>query len=229
MTSKQKLLNTLVILVIIPLLIFIGVVFLKDRSFLLISILIASFSFIPIYLSFEAKDIPTRRLVVLATLIAISVIGRIIFAIVPGFKPVTAIVVISALYFGAEAGFFVGSLSALISNIFFGQGPWTPFQMLAWGMLGFLAGLPFLRKRLRHNRFFLSLYGVFAGVVFSLMMDIWTTISLDGTFQWNRYIALVGLSTPFMFLYALSNVVFLLLTIGPIGNTLTRLKKKYKI
>lgn len=229
MTSKQKLLNTLVILVIIPLLIFIGVVFLKDRSFLLISILIASFSFIPIYLSFEAKDIPTRRLVVLATLIAISVIGRIIFAIVPGFKPVTAIVVISALYFGAEAGFFVGSFSALISNIFFGQGPWTPFQMLAWGMLGFLAGLPFLRKRLCHNRFYLSLYGVFAGVVFSLMMDIWTTISLDGTFQWNRYIALVGLSTPFMFLYALSNVVFLLLTIGPIGNTLTRLKKKYKI
>lgn len=229
MTKTQKVLNIIIIGVIIPLLLVLGITFFKDRSFLLISILIAIFALIPVFIAFESKETPTRRLVVLATLIAISVIGRIIFAAIPGFKPVTAIVVIAAIFFGPEAGFLVGSLSALVSNVFFGQGPWTPFQMVAWGLLGFLAGLPYIRHKLRTNRLLLAIYGVFAGIAFSLIMDIWTAMSLDGTFKLNRYIALVSLSIPFMIVYAISNVIFLLLTIKPIGNTLTRLKRKYGI
>lgn len=229
MTNRQKVFNVITVGFIMPLLLILGATFFKDRSFLLISILIASFSLVLVFITFEKKETPTRRLVVLATLIAISVIGRVIFVAVPGFKPVTAIVVIAGIFFGPEAGFLVGSLSALVSNVFFGQGPWTPFQMVAWGLLGFLAGLPYIREKLRTNRLLLSIYGVFAGVSFSLIMDIWTTMSLDGTFKLNRYITLVSLSIPFMIVYAISNVVFLLLIIKPIGNTLTRLKRKYGI
>src|SRR5699024_4394169 len=132
----------------------------------------------------------TRRMVILAVLVAISVVGRFIFAALPAFKPVTAIVVISAIFFGAEAGFLVGALSALISNIYFGQGPWTPFQMFSWGLIGFIAGLPYFRNKLKNNKVYLVLYGIIAGVAYSLIMDVWTVMSLDNTFTIKRYFTL---------------------------------------
>ena len=81
-------------------------------------------------------------------MVALSVTGRFI----PFFKPVTALTVLTAVYLGGEAGFLCGALSAVISNFWFGQGPWTPFQMLAWGMIGLFAGLlasPLKRSRIR--------------------------------------------------------------------------------
>src|SRR5699024_776871 len=182
---------------------------------------------IPFFISYENRESNTRLMVVFAVLIALSVIGRFIFAAIPGFKPVTAIVAIAAMFFGAEAGFLIGALSAFISNIYFGQGPWTPFQMFSWGMIGFLAGLPFIRKQLLKSKVMLALFGIFAGVIFSLMMDVWSVMSIDGMFNLNRYIAAVSLSFPFMMIYAISNVIFLLLIIKPIGEKLNRLKTKY--
>ncbi|HLR71066.1 MAG TPA: ECF transporter S component, partial [Pseudogracilibacillus sp.] len=167
--------------------------------------------------------------VILAAMIAFSVVGRFVFAAIPGFKPVTAIVILTALSFGREAGFLVGALTALLSNIYFGQGPWTPFQMFSWGTIGFIAGTPFIRQLLSKNRWMLIVFGLFSGVLFSLLMDIWTVISIDGMFNIKRYITVVTLSFPFMLTYALSNVVFLLLTIKPIGDKLTRIKTKYGI
>lgn len=166
-------------------------------------------------------------MVVIAVMIALSVVGRFLFLAVPGFKPVTAIVIITAVYFGAEAGFLVGALTALISNMYFGQGPWTPFQMFSWGVIGLLAGLPYIRTYLLQNKGLIMLFGIFAGVLFSLLMDVWTVLSIDGVFNIKRYITMVGLSIPFMVTYAVSNVIFLLLTIKPIGDKLARIKLKY--
>src|SRR5690625_3847939 len=111
-------------------------------------------------------------MVVIAVMIALAVVGRFLFLAIPGFKPVTAIVIITAVYFGAEAGFLVGALSALISNLYFGQGPWTPFQMFAWGAIGLIAGLPFIRIYLMRSKWLIMLFGAFSGVLFSLLMDI---------------------------------------------------------
>lgn len=94
-----------------------------------------------VFLRFERKPADAKRLILIAALTALSVLGRILFAPIPSFKPVTAMVVITAMYFGSEAGFLTGALSAILSNIWFGQGAWTPFQMFAWGFVGFLAGL----------------------------------------------------------------------------------------
>ena len=121
----------------------------------------------------------------------------------------TAMVVLTAMYFGGEAGFLTGALTALLSNFYFGQGPWTPFQMFTWGLLGFFAGL--LRNLLKSSAIFLAVYGAFAGVAFSLIMDVWSALWVDGTFQLARYAAAVATSLGYMAIYAVSNVIFLLL------------------
>ena len=160
-------------------------------------------------------------------MIALSVIGRIIFTPVPGFKPVTAMVVITAMYFGSEAGFMTGSLSALISNFCFGQGPWTPFQMFSWGILGFIAGI--IARQLRENKVVLAIYGIVSGVLYSFLMDVWTVLSADGYFNFSRYLAAVAAAAEFTVIYAVSNVIFLLLFAKPIGKMLERIKVKYEL
>src|SRR5699024_629579 len=222
MKQSKNILNYLIIIGLIPIIILIGVTVFSDRSYLFIATAVAILAIVSVFLTFEKNETNTRRLVVLAVLIAISVVGRFVFAALPGFKPVTAIIVISAMFFGSEAGFLVGSLSALISNIYFGQGPWTPFQMFSWGVIGFIAGLPYISAKLKTSIVLLVIYWLFAGVAYSLMMDIWTVMSMDSAFVWKRYITAVSLSAPFMAVYAVSNVIFLLITIKPIGEKLAR-------
>lgn len=226
---RNKKINYFIIMILIPLSIALGVILFKDRKYNIISIIIAFLSCLPIFFSFEKGKTSTRKMIILSVMVAISVAGRFVFAAIPGFKPVTAIVVITAIYFGSEAGFLTGSLSAIISNIYFGQGPWTPFQMFSWGMLGLIAGLPFMRKLLLKNKFILAIYGIFAGVIYSLMMDVWTVLAMDGVFNARRYLVAVTTALPFMAIYAVSNVVFLMLAIKPFGEKLERIKTKYGI
>lgn len=219
----------LILILLVPLTIGLGVTFFEDRQYVFISFVIVLLTLVPFFLSYEKKESSTRLMVILAVLIALSSVSRVLFAAIPGFKPVSAIVILAAIYFRAEAGFLVGTLTALISNIYFGQGPWTPFQMFSWGIIGLIAGLPYIRQALLKNKFLLIMYGVFAGVIYSLLMDIWTVLSIDGIFNLKRYVAAVTLSLPFMITYAVANIVFLLLTIKPIGEKLDRIKIKYGI
>lgn len=226
---KKQWINYVILLLLVPLFIWIGVTMFEDRKYVFISFILVILILIPFFLSFERKDASIRYMVIIAVMTALSVVGRFLFAAIPGFKPVTAIVILTAIYFGLEAGFLVGALTALISNFYFGQGPWTPFQMFAWGMIGFIAGIPFIRNILMDNKLILALFGMFAGIFFSLLMDVWTVLSFDGVFNVKRYLTIVTLSVPFMITYAVSNVIFLLITIMPIGDKLVRIKIKYGI
>lgn len=227
MSKKRITINILLILAAVGVIIF-GVRMFQDRKYNLISILIAFLACIPFYMAYEKKEGSIRRMVVLAVMVAISVVGRLIFAVLPGFKPVTAIVVIAAIYMGSESGFLIGSLSAIISNMFYGQGPWTPFQMLAWGSLGLIAGLPVMQKILK-KRVILAAYGFLAGFGYSAIMDIWTVLSFDGSFSLARYLTVQVIALPVSIEYAISNVVFLMLGIGPIGRKLKRINIKHGI
>ena len=140
-----------------------GVLLFRERRYNLISAAIALFACLPFYFAYEKREGSIRRMVILAVMTAMTVTGRCVFALIPYFKPTISIVILSGLYLGPEAGFLVGSLSAVISNIFFGQGPWTPFQMLTWGVLAMIPGLPVFRKILR-KRIPLVAYGIFAGL-----------------------------------------------------------------
>lgn len=206
-------------LVIIPIVVFSGACVFSEKSYAFVSIAVAFFSCILFYIGYEKRG-KTRRLIIVSVMTALAVTGRFIFAPVPAFKPVTAIVVLTALYLGSSAGFLTGSFSALISNFYFGQGPWTPFQMLSWGIIGFIAGL--LRKKLRNGKIWLALYGIFAGVLYSLILDLWSVLWYNNEFDLNLYFAALLSSLPHTAIYAVSNVIFLILIYKPIGKKLER-------
>jgi len=223
----MKRLPPLLILIGVPLLVALGVWAFADRQYLLVSFAVAILSCGAFFFSFEKRKNPARELTVLAAMIAFSAAGRWLFFFLPLFKPVTAIVIITALFCGKEAGFLVGSLSALVSNMLFMQGPWTPFQMLAWGLIGFAAGA--LAKPLLRHRIWLYIFGALAGIFFSLFLDIWTALWLDGTFLLSRYAAAVAVALPVTAEYVVSNVIFLALLTSPIMKIFERLKQKYGV
>ena len=226
---NRKILTYILITAAVPAVIAAGAFLFDNRRYAFVSLAVALLACVPFFLAFErnGQKNGTQKMIVVAVMTALSVVGRIVFTPIPGFKPVTAIVVITAMYFGCEAGFMTGSLSALISNFYCGQGPWTPLQMFVWGFVGFLAGL--LASPLRRRRIVLAVYAVFSGAVYSLLMDVWTVLWWDGAFNAARYLAAIVSSLPFTAVYAASNVVFMLLLAKPIGRKLERIKLRYGI
>lgn len=179
------------------------------------------------YKRFENRNSRSRRLVIIAVMTAISVVGRFVFSAIPAFQPITAVVTITAIWLGPECGFMVGSLTMFISNFFFGQGPWTPFQMVAFGMLGVIAAL--LSKPLKKSRIALAIYGAFSGFAYSCIMDIWTVLWYQQGFSVELYKAAIITAIPFIIGYAISNIVFLLILGRPFGEKLERVINKYGI
>ncbi len=169
------------------------------------------------------KELGTRRMVLSTIFIGMAIAGRAL----PIIKPVTALTILAAMYLGKEAGFLVGALSAVLSNFFFGQGPWTPFQMLAWGLIGWLAGI--LAVPLQRHRWLLLGYGAITGLGYSMLMDVWTVLWHYENFSAASYGAVLITAIPHMLLYVCGNVLFLAVLGKPIGDKLLRIRKKYGI
>lgn len=224
---KKKVFSYIILCILIPTVVIGGAFLFEDRQYAWISLCVAVLSCIPFLLCFERKETDAKRMILIACMTAISVVGRILFATLPAFKPVTAMVIITAMYFGSEAGFLTGSLSAVISNFHFGQGPWTPFQMFSWGVIGLIAGL--MPELLKKSRIALIIYGILSGVLYSFLMDVWTVLWQDGYFNFSRYLAALASAVPVTAIYAVSNVVFLLVFARPIGKILDRIKTKYAL
>jgi energy-coupling factor transport system substrate-specific component len=158
----------------------------------------------------EGGPTSTKDLALVATLGGVAAAGRILFAPVPGVQPVTVIVVVSGVALGPRRGFAVGALAAIASNFFLGQGPWTPWQMLAWGGCGLLGGLaaPLLQGRLQ-----LAIACFLLGLAFSAAMDVWEWYSFF-PHTWQAFIVQMSRGIPFDLAHAIGNVV-LALAIGP--------------
>ena len=219
----RALLRWLIPLVLIPLLVFLGAAVFPQKRHLLVSLGVAVLSLALFLCGFEKKLTGSRRMVLAAALIALCIVGRFL----PLLKPVAAITILAGMYLGGETGFLVGSMAAVLSNFTFGQGPWTPFQMLGWGMIGLCAG--WLSKPLKQSRLLLRGYGLLTGVVFSLVMDVWTVLWYDGGFRWQLYLSALVAALPHTALYVLSNVLFLWLMQRPIGRKLERVRIKYGV
>lgn len=199
----------------------------QDRQYNLIAITLVVLSCIPFYFKYERRKPQTREIVVLAIMVALTMVSRVLFMVTPNFKPVTVLVIICGMIFGKESGFLCGSLGALLSNFFFGQGPWTPFQMLSWGLIGYGAGLLNRNRMLEKNIAALYIYAIFAGILYSLVMDVWTVLSLDNTFSMTRYLASIVTSLPMMAIYVVSNLVFMKLLKKSMMQIFNRVKIKY--
>jgi energy-coupling factor transport system substrate-specific component len=220
-SSLRRLLRILIPALLIPLAVAASALLPTGRQYLFFSFLVASLAVLLFIAGFERKEIGTRRMVLVSVMIALSVVGRFI----PFFKPVTALTVIAAIALGSEAGFMVGAFSALLSNFYFGQGPWTPFQMLAWGLVGLFAGL--LSGALRKSRVLLLLFGVLSGAVFSAVMDLWTVLWYSESLMPDLYLSALLAALPHTALYAASNFLFLFFLAKPFLRKLDRIRIKY--
>jgi len=221
--KTRSLIKIIVPFILLPLLVLVGAKAVEARQYAFITLLMVLLSLLLFIAGFEKKKIGTRRLIIVAIMVALSVVGRFI----PFFKPITAITVLTAVYLGGEAGFLTGALAAVISNFYFGQGPWTPFQMFAFGMIGLIAGL--FSRWLIKSRVLLIIYGALAGILYSFIMDVWTVLWQSNSFDPALYAKALYTALPFTILYAVSNIIFLVLLAKPIGEKLSRAKIKYGI
>ena len=226
--SKRTKIATLLILFLIPLTIFIGIYYLGDKKYYFISLLIILETMIPFGFAFENRKPKARELVIISALCAIGVAGRTAFFMLPQFKPVAAIVIISGVAFGGETGFLVGAITAFVSNFFFGQGPWTPWQMFSFGIIGFLAGIMFQKGILRKTKTDMCLFGFVATfVIYGGIMNPASVIMWQSNININMVLSSYVMGMPFDFIHAVSTVFFLFFAAEPMLEKLERIKIKY--
>lgn len=226
--SKRTKTATLLILFLIPLTIFIGIYYLGDKKYYFISLLIILETMIPFGFAFENRKPKARELVIISALCAIGVAGRTAFFMLPQFKPVAAIVIISGVAFGGETGFLVGAITAFVSNFFFGQGPWTPWQMFSFGIIGFLAGIMFQKGILRKTKTDMCVFGFLATfVIYGGIMNPASVIMWQSNININMVLSSYVMGMPFDFIHAVSTVFFLFFAAEPMLEKLERIKIKY--
>ena len=228
--TKRTLIATAIILIFIPLTIYVGIYYLNDRKYYFISMLIILETLLPFALIFEKRKPQAKELVIIAVLCAISVAGRSAFFMIPQFKPVAAITIIAGACLGAEAGFLVGAMSMLVSNMLVGQGPWTPWQMFAMGIIGFLAGILYKKGLLRKKRISLCLFGGFAVfLVYGGLMNPASVLMFQPRPTKEMFLLAYIQGIPFDLIHAFSTIFFLWFLSKPMVEKLERVKIKYGI
>lgn len=225
--NRRTLIGALLILLVIPLTIYLGWRF-ADRQYYIVSLLIIAYTMIPFFLVFEKRKPQARELVVIAVLCAIAVASRAAFIWLPHFKPMTAIIIIAGAAFGPEAGFLTGAVSGFVSNFLFGQGPWTPWQMFAFGVAGFLAGILFRKGRLKRERLPLCLFGgIVVVLVVGPLLDTCALFTLPSEIT-KGGIGLIYLSgLPVNLVHATATVLTLFFFSKPMFEKLDRIQIKY--
>jgi energy-coupling factor transport system substrate-specific component len=200
-----------------------------EVNYLLLSFGIIIVAVLFIIIRFENRKIEARELVLIAVLAAIAAVGRIPFASIPSVQPTTFVIMMAGLIFGAETGFMVGVVAALSSNMILGQGPWTPWQMVAWGLVGLTAGL-LSKSKFMSKTTGKIIFGVVWGFLFGWIMNMWSLFSITqaGT-PLDKDVVITYLAGSLFFdsFHAISNVIFLILFGKSWVKLLSRFKVKY--
>lgn len=226
--NRRGLFILLLIFVGIPAIIFMGIFLLNDRKYYVISLLIIGCAMLPFLLIFEGRKPQARELIVIAVMAAMAVAGRAAFAMVPQIKPALAIIIIAGVCLGAEAGFLTGALCGFVSNFFFGQGPWTPWQMFCFGIIGFLAGVLFAPGRLPKTRWVLCIFGGFCTFfIYGGIINIGAVMMYMPQFSWEALLGAYLTAVVYDLIHTLSTVVFLFFLAAPMIEKLQRVKNKY--
>jgi energy-coupling factor transport system substrate-specific component len=177
---------------------------------------------------YERSRPPAKVVALVAALAALAVVGRIAFAPIPNVKPTTDIALFAGYALGPIPGFAVGAVSALVSNFFFGQGPWTPWQMLGWGLAGLIgAGVAALFGR-ELGRVPLAAACALAGIVFGALLDLyqWTQGAVHDV---AAYVAWSTTSLPYNLAHVLGNIVFCLLLGPTFVRSLSRFRRRFAV
>lgn len=199
-----------------------------SRVYYFISMAIMFYSLIPFFMVFEGRKPQAREVIILATMAALACAGRAAFFMLPNFKPIVAIVIVSGIAFGGEAGFLVGAMTMLVSNFLFGQGPWTPWQMFAMGFIGFLSGILYQKGWLPTKRFSLSFYGFLVTVfIYGGIMNPAAMFMSMYEFTWTGLLAYYISGVPVDCVHGISTFIFLWFGAKPLLEKLQRIKVKY--
>lgn len=226
--NKRTLFSVLISIIIIPLTMYIGIKHFGNRKYFLTSLLIMLETFIPFLWAFESRKPKARELVIISVLCALAVAGRGAFFMLPHFKPVAAIVIISGICFGGETGFLVGAVTAFVSNFFFGQGPWTPWQMFAYGIIGLIAGLIFTKGINAKTKIPLCIFGALACIIiYGGIMNPASLIMAQNNITFKMLLATYATGISLDIVHALATAIFLWLVAEPLCEKLERVKIKY--
>ena len=231
--SLGTVITVIISMVLIPLTIWVGSELLGDKKYYFICLLIIIEAMIPFFVSFENRRPHTRDIVTLAVMCALAVAGRAAFFMVPNFSPTMAIVIISGVAFGCEGGFVVGAMSMFVSNFMMGQGPWTPWQMFAMGLVGFLAGLFFARSGVRTRnmtKIGLCIFGaLICIIVYGGIMNPASVVIWQPAVNLGMIIASYVTGFPFDVVHGTATVIFLWLLARPFLEKLDRVRIKYGV
>ena len=227
--SKRTVVAAVAILLFIPLTIFAGIFYLEDRHYNLVAVLVLLECMLPFLLVFEGRKPKARELVTIAVLCAIGIAGRGLFFMLPQFKPVLALTIIAGVAFGGEVGFLVGAMTMLTSNMIFGQGPWTPWQMFAMGIIGFLAGVLFKKGWLRRTRASLAVFGAFTAVIIygGIMNPAAAMMMSSEALKLETLLACYITGLPMDLVHGFGSAIFLIIAAEPMLEKMDRIKVKY--
>lgn len=227
--DKLSVIITAVCLCLIAPTVYFGLKIFGEQAFLAVSLCVLLLAMLPFFVSFERSRPPAREIALLSVLTAAAVASRAAFYFLPQIKPVAAIVIITGFALGAQSGFLVGAMSMLLSNIFFGQGPWTPWQMLAMGLVGFAAGLVG-RLKISRNPIAAAIFGFIATlVIYGGVVNPSTAILAHQPLKASVFALYYLQGLPMDIIHAASTFAFLLLFVSPFMKILSRIKLKFAI
>ncbi|MDS9665060.1 ATP-binding cassette domain-containing protein [Flavonifractor plautii] len=228
--AKRTVVSAVLVLLMIPLTLYIGVFYLDNKKYYFISLLVLLECMLPFFLIFEGRKPQARELVIIAVLCAIGIAGRAALFMLPQFKPVMAVTIIAGVAFGGETGFLVGAMTMLASNVLFGQGPLTPWQMFSMGIIGFLAGILFRKGLLRRNRGALCVFGALAAIlIYGGIMNPASALTWVGELNEKVLLTYYISGLPFDCIQAAATWLFLWFGAEPMLEKLDRVKVKYGV
>jgi uncharacterized membrane protein len=224
--KKSQVVMFVMLLVVVPATLVLGIK-LPGRSYYLLSAIVAIEILIPFFMAFEGRKPQPRELVTVAVMSALATIARVAVPL-PSFKPTFAVIMLTGIAFGPETGFIVGALGALGSDFFYGQGPFTPWQMLAYGMAGLLGGFVYQRGWLPRKNWVMGVFCFVCTVLFigplldtSMVTVIATKVSLQ------TMLPIYASGLPVNISHGVANFLTMLFFGNAILEKLERVKTRY--
>ena len=216
------------ILVIISLvLVIVWQLLIADTSYYIVVVAILILLMLPMLLDYENGKPSSREIALVSSLIAIAVVSRAVFYLIPQVKPIGAVVVVCGMCLGAKRGYIIGAFSALVSNFIFGQGIWTPFQMVALGFVGMLSGL--LLKP-NSGRWYQAVVGfVLCFALYGIVVDTSSVLMMTNDYSLASIMTIYISGIPFSLTFGISTAIFLLIFGEAFSKKINRLVQKYGI
>lgn len=226
---KRKLISAVTVVLIIPAVI-IGGLYLSHGRYYIPALAVVVLSAVPFALKMNFKKLQAREIAVMASITALCVASRAAFFAVPQFKPMCAILIICAASFGKEVGFICGAVSMLLSNMIFGQGIHTPFQMFGMALTAYICGALFHKTKLSGNFIAVCILGAaVCFIVYGFVVDTCSVLMMVSDFTLGSVVSVYLSGVAFNAVHAAATAVFLLIGYIPIKKKLDRIMIKYAL